>query len=160
MTIAFDLDGTLIDTRMAVKAAYKLAGIDMPDWAWGLAWQEWLPKQCGMESSRFHKLKNQHYPRMLERYAEVLPLYQAAIELRAPVLTGASRQAVESILKLWPGINVQGCGMMLAEKIIWLNAHAPGHYVDDNEFARQEVAKNTQWTPLSPEEAMSSILKS
>ena len=40
----WDLDGTLLDSRDAVRRAYLEAGVVMPDDAWGKPWQVW----CGV----------------------------------------------------------------------------------------------------------------
>ena len=60
MTYLFDLDGTLVNTRLAVKEAYRQVGIEMPDDAWGKPWTEWLNNKFA------HDAKAKIYPDVLK----------------------------------------------------------------------------------------------
>jgi beta-phosphoglucomutase-like phosphatase (HAD superfamily) len=102
---AFDLDGVLIDTREAVRLAYRAAGVDMPDDAWGRPAFEWLPDLCGKAAGRVHVRKNEYYPALLAEHGEVLEMALRArllVETGQPtgVLTGASSEATEAALAL------------------------------------------------------------
>lgn len=102
----FDLDGTLVDSRDAVQAAYEEVGVQMPEHAWGLPWRMWLPELCGGSVPRameVHLLKNQVYLQHPERLRE-LPLaalarvIQGRLGLHIAVHTGASLIAAEFVL--------------------------------------------------------------
>jgi phosphoglycolate phosphatase-like HAD superfamily hydrolase len=41
--LSFDVDGTILATRDLVTRAYREIGIEMPEHAWGLRWEAWLP---------------------------------------------------------------------------------------------------------------------
>jgi len=150
--IVYDLDGTLIDTHEAVRQAYLVAGVEMPDDAWGKTWQEWLP------DFQKHNLKNLAYPEMLRKYAKPLPLYYDAIKSRDAVLTGASREAVYAIKKIFPGLRIAMMRATRKRKLAWLRRQRvsiskPGIYVDDDEITRELVRKELPWwVTLSPEE--------
>lgn len=63
----FDVDGTLVNTLPIVRAAYAVTGITMPNEAWGLPWQSWLPTMVGgLEPARIvHRQKVVEYRRLL-----------------------------------------------------------------------------------------------
>tara|TARA_R110000824_G_scaffold58288_1_gene157709 strand:- start:3433 stop:3933 length:501 start_codon:yes stop_codon:yes gene_type:complete len=100
MTYLFDLDGTLVNTRLAVKEAYRQVGIEMPDDAWGKPWTEWLNNKFA------HDAKAKIYPDVLKEFAEPLPLYRYVQQTQAPVITGASRDAVRAINDMFGSLNV------------------------------------------------------
>lgn len=65
--VSFDLDGTLINTRELNRVAYRAAGVDVPDRAWGLRWQEWLPELTGS-----HAVATGIHNRKVQAYVEVV----------------------------------------------------------------------------------------
>jgi phosphoglycolate phosphatase-like HAD superfamily hydrolase len=93
----FDLDGVLIDSRDAVREAYKRVGCVMPDDAWGRPWYEW----CGIEP---HTRKVAVYKQMiLAGEVPTLPPLEVLRELRdankwVGIFTGASHEAVTGIM--------------------------------------------------------------
>ena len=101
---AFDIDGVLVDSRYAVKAAYKHVGIDMPDSAWGLPWQDWLPKLTpNVDATR--RGKSEAYLSLIREGAlDVLPMAQLARQLegsdcRVAYVTSSSDPSATAILK-------------------------------------------------------------
>ena len=94
----FDLDGTLLDSRDAVKRAYLEAGVEMPDGVWGSPWQSW----CGIAA---HSVKTRIYRDMLMRgEVPTLPAMDVVRELLAAdeyvgILTGASHEAVTCVME-------------------------------------------------------------
>lgn len=62
---AFDVDGVVADTRPAVREAYRLAGIDQPEEAWGISWKIWLPAIAGDHAEAVHQEKQRHYRDLL-----------------------------------------------------------------------------------------------
>lgn len=148
--IVFDLDGTLVDTREAVRLAYLEAGIVMPDHAWGLAWHEWLFDPA------VHARKVEIYPRFVAELAVGLPLLQTALTHHVPVITGASRRAVQAVQIKFGPLNVVLAEASLRQKIEYLNWYGPsgGTYVDDNELARAEIERRTKWKTESPRSSL------
>lgn len=150
MHVVFDLDGVLFDTREQVTAAYRNAGVEMPDYAWSKPWREWLPGVCNGDLDEAfirHENKNKHY---LDDIAAngLTPLagYEVFNILRnqpriatVGVLTGASRVAVDEIFKYYrwdrDAVTLYGAGMTQRSKLdTLLNLNRHGIYVDDNPF--------------------------
>jgi hypothetical protein len=139
------MDGTLIDTRTAVRMAYLRAGVVMPDIAWGKPWQEWL------YDKEVHTRKNRAYAEMVLKFARALPLYWMAYQLKAPVLTGASRDAAAIVKTSFPGLHITLTDASALQKAEWLNAYMErGIYVDDCARTRLFVAERTLWKVISP----------
>lgn len=147
----FDLDGTLLDTRQAVKEAYRAAGVEMPDECWGLPWREWLTMPNAAE---IHKRKNVYYYKTVSIYAKRMPLFSIALQGQYPVITGASWVAVEHVLLMFGKLNVCLREADFDAKIQWLDERKPGTYVDDLPEARQRVKEATEWKVMSPEECL------
>jgi phosphoglycolate phosphatase-like HAD superfamily hydrolase len=65
--VAFDVDGTLVNTRGLVAEAYRAVGVNPPDHAWGLRWQDWLPAAVGGydKAQRVHTEKTQAYVKLV-----------------------------------------------------------------------------------------------
>jgi FMN phosphatase YigB (HAD superfamily) len=150
--IVCDLDGTLIDSKLAVIEAYRAVGVEMPTHAWGRPWQQWLHDEVA------HTRKNDVYADMLRKYGEPLPLYQVAARHQYPVITGASSAAVAAIVGQFGWLNVVLTNASLEDKALWLHDHAPtGIYVDDDPLTRDYVRRYTGWTCYSPQDALLSI---
>jgi phosphoglycolate phosphatase-like HAD superfamily hydrolase len=86
--LAVDLDGTLINTRGLVVEAYRLAGVNPPDEAWGRRWQDWLPNAVGgyARALTTHTSKTQIYVKLLgerDLRERELPAAQLVREARA-----------------------------------------------------------------------------
>jgi phosphoserine phosphatase len=139
MTYLFDLDGTLVDTRLAVKEAYRQVGVEMPDGAWGKPWTEWL------NNKQVHKAKAKAYPNTLKAFAQELPLYHYAHQHKCPVITGASREAVRAIQALFGGLNVIATCATHARKIEIIQTYIHDErnvaYVDDDLRVHEEIKK-------------------
>ena len=105
--VAFDVDGTLVDTEQSVIDAYRQHGITMPKEAWGRAWHEWLVPLCDgdwRQARILHMAKNKTYLETLRLGVKQLPPAEVAWELHSKglcdvaFLTGASSPAVDEIL--------------------------------------------------------------
>ena len=155
MTYVFDLDGTLVDTRLAVEKAYAYAGVVMPEFAWGRPWYEWL------DDAQVHAVKTRVYPQFVKQFATPMPLFEHALRLNALVITGASVSAVLAIQQAFaPTLRVALTGASLAEKIEFLNfmpGPLTGIYVDDNAQARCDIARETRWQVQTPAECLQSF---
>ena len=154
MHFSFDLDGTLLDTRAAVRVAYSAVGVAMPEDAWGQPWREWLIDVCsGNEvlAYQLHRAKNAAYLALIKKSAmvEVLPPLRVLQELlsrhgaaQCSIITGASRSAARALMSEYglPPFLLSGTGMTVQDKIEFLSAKSPrGVYVDDNAAAVAEV---------------------
>lgn len=148
-TWVFDLDGTLVNTYEAVRRAYLEVGVEMPTDAWGQPWQEWCsPVQ--------HAAKCLVYPEFVRRYATRLPLYDFARDTRAPVLTGASLEAVRAVQQCFGPLNIRGVEQTITDKITALGDFSSDLrrvYVDDDSKALALVALRTDWVIMSPDVA-------
>lgn len=146
----FDLDGTLIDTKRAVQEAYRAAGVEMPESAWGLSAKEWLDDQTG----EIHKRKNQFYPGMLAQFAKPMPLLGFAIKNQSTIITGASPEAVALIREIFNIENPVFPNLDARAKVSFLLDRPVGLYVDDDIRTRRLIRTLTcRWTILSPKEA-------
>lgn len=102
---AFDIDGCLADTREAVALSYKMAGVELPEEAWGISWKIWLPAIVGKNAPSVHFEKQKHYELLLESgAADPLPgahLAQALLTASRPVyfVTAASERSARSVLR-------------------------------------------------------------
>jgi phosphoglycolate phosphatase-like HAD superfamily hydrolase len=108
--VSFDLDGTLIDTRELNHRAYQLAGVDIPDYAWGMRWQSWLPNLVGSleHAEKLHRKKINIYSDLLQstdlKCLELPPAQLARMlnrqvgRVSVQVLTAASSQTTNVIL--------------------------------------------------------------
>lgn len=147
----FDLDGTLIDSRLAVENSYRDAGVEMPVDAWGKPWHHWLVDVCSGdhdEALRIHELKNKFYVSNLDRYGRVLPLADLArslIEAGEPVyvITGGSIDAATTALKrakidLMVLYDTEA-SIAAKSRILhnlWYETHSRGVYFDDMDGVR------------------------
>lgn len=151
--VVFDVDGVIVDSHAAVRAAYKLVGVEMPDDAWGKPWHVWLPQLVGstFEAEDLHGKKNYVYTAML-RDGQVRPLAGASVAHRlAPAqrsfLTGASAQAARAALRaaglprgrLWSGCTAEDKAARL------LRLAGRGVYVDDDPAAGKSITAAAGW---------------
>lgn len=141
--LAFDLDGTLADTRRAVEQAYVLAGVCPPEDWWGRPWREWLRDEVA------HARKN-------VIYQEIAPQLITATKLadlcrtnqrKSVVLTGASRPAAEIVLATLAISPVElVCEMSSRDKVERLKRYVvAGTYYDDDPATIKLVKKETKW---------------
>ncbi len=136
--VAFDLDGVLIDSRRAVEAAYKVAGITMPKNAWGKSFREWFDGSIG-ELERIHAAKQAAYPAMLKAYARSLAGSEVLRRVvwegyTAVIVTAASpRSARDALAYLDLESYVERTvSTPVCAKMDWLCAARAVCYVDDD----------------------------
>ena len=129
--LVFDLDGVIINSRPAVKAAYSEAGIEMPDEMWGKPWRVWCDEQT-------HTRKNAVYSDMLQKHSKPGPLLWMVDKLKteALVLTGASSDAVHIVKRILDvSFTVLGCEQTKEQKVFTLSKLAETQqvvYFDDD----------------------------
>lgn len=134
MIYIFDLDDTLVATQFAVLAAYKAAGVIMPDGAWGRPSKSWL------QDTAKHARKNEMYPGMLKLFAKPLPMLDVACALAVDhdvrILTAASMAALVAVREAFPliaSLSVEDYGCTADEKVAKLKSITEGGiYFDDN----------------------------
>jgi phosphoglycolate phosphatase-like HAD superfamily hydrolase len=144
VNIVFDLDGVLVDTREAVRQAYKDAGVIMPDDAWGKPWQSWLIEMCSdyRTAMLVHAEKDVQYKRLIEHNCvQLLPpmvllrtLHQSGV-VKVGVATGASESATGELTRRFhiSDVPVYGTSMTPEAKALILPGVAPfGVYIDDH----------------------------
>jgi phosphoglycolate phosphatase-like HAD superfamily hydrolase len=158
--VIFDIDGVLVDSRAAVRAAYASAGIDMPEDAWDKPWQDWLTKMVGSydRAVMIHSAKNNSYLTHLS--ARVTPLFPSVVahELienghRVCIATGASKVACDAVLEqlgLRQSVRVLGTCLKLGQKKSNVRAASRDTlkkrgeftiYVDDNAEIVSDIKK-------------------
>lgn len=135
----FDMDGTLIDNHRAVREAYKRAGKELPDDAWGKTAKEW---GCPHD---VHKMKVALYPMLLLRLGRRLHAADLLETVDGSVLTGASLESVVAVRKfLKYDFPLVGSGCSQKQKIKLLKDRVTGGdtiiYVDDDfDFGRRAL---------------------
>lgn len=129
MNIGCDLDGTLIDTRLAVKKAYEHVGVK--HWKSDAPWHAFATEEQ-------HSQKGYIYPMFLKQYAHVLPLAEVAIQSQWEILTGASVDALLSIREVFPlfrhlDTRWVHCNLVTSQdKVRVIKQHGISLYIDDN----------------------------
>lgn len=142
MLIAFDLDGTLLDTRAAVREAYVQAGVIPPDDWWGQPWTQWLSDPVA------HQRKNEIYQQIAPQMVRALPLLQLSRTVPHYIVTGCSAAAYSMLCKLFHLAPVDVyVGQTLPQRIATLRRLGPvGMYFDDHLPTAQAVQEQTGWT--------------
>jgi len=159
MRIVFDLDGTLVHTREAVRHAYRLAGVEMPEDAHGKPFHEWC------DDNVIHQRKHIYYPAMVKCHAKRTTLFEECLrrDMCIDVITGASMDAVSTLRNLqflpWKRVQVHAWSLNVVQKIDWLARHGWGLYVDDDISTRVLTRELTTWKVLSPEECVRLFLQ-
>lgn len=143
MKYAFDLDGTLADTRDAVMAAYQEAGACPPPNFHLLTWKEWL------KDEKIHNRKNQIYLSKYVKTIRPLPLANLFQHTGGTIITGASMSAAFAITQhLFPGTLVNIChSLTMAGKVQVLKRISDrGIVFDDSLETINFIRVNTKWT--------------
>lgn len=141
MHLAFDLDGTLVDSYNAVLASYKAAGVVPPAGFWGKPWREWLDDETA------HERKNVAFVSQGIHQTRALPLIRLFQNNDSLVLTGASPMAAKFMLSYY-GLRPAElfCSLNQVGKIDVLKTFTPGIYFDDDEETCLRVQDETSWT--------------
>ena len=148
MLLAFDLDGTLLDTREAVHLAYVQAGVTPPvDW-WGLPWQAWLTDAAA------HERKNAIYEGLVHTHVRPLPLLHLANAHPHDyyILTGCSARAYSALARHF-ALQPKDVFLSLTlerrvERLRQLGA--TGLYFDDHPTTARVVQQQTGWQSYIP----------
>jgi FMN phosphatase YigB (HAD superfamily) len=174
---AFDLDGTVFDTRHHVEAAYASVGVMMPAGAWGRTWEEWLIPQCDGDrllASQLHAKKVQVYDQLLQDQppeltaaGELLLLMSTkervlGADFETSVMTGASRGAMNRLLAQAGIVTRSLAHLTVEQKTERLRLLSHGRcrvtYVDDDVVAlavmRQKLPANVRLIHFHGQDAL------
>ncbi len=142
MFYAFDLDGTLVDSRATVLQAYRLVGVEPPPDFFYRPWKEWL------HDEEKHQQKNAVYLGML-KHVKPLPLMSLYHTLICPrlIMTGASKLAAMAIATKF-SLDQRSLiyELSVEDKIRRMNAMRSGIMFEDQLDAATKMRKETQWT--------------
>lgn len=155
MLYAFDLDGTLFDTREIVKRCYG-EWVDMPPDAFGKSWREWLVPLCNGDLERaawIHNEKNKVYASVLAigrpKAMKLLSLYLTLEKSDQDVwiITGASADAVAALMRPYTQKSRSRVELSREQKIQWMNSRIiNGIMFEDDLEAAEQMRKETRWT--------------
>jgi phosphoglycolate phosphatase-like HAD superfamily hydrolase len=144
MLLAFDLDGTLADTRIAVREAYIRAGAPahLIDANWGKPWAGWTDQET-------HARKNAIYLRDTINLVKRLPPMNLFQNKTSIILTGASLVAAEAVCKklglrprnIFPELTAEGKADILDDMF-------PGMFIDDDAECCAAVSRRGKWSVL------------
>lgn len=143
MHYAYDLDGTLADTRRAVVEAYRAVGVEPPENFFGKPWREWLT------DSALHDRKNAIYPQYVRKYVRPTHLVDTFKATGGLIITGASNEAARIVLD---SIGLEDAIMVFSElsmqgKANLLNGLSEeGVVFEDSEIISAYLKENTKWT--------------
>lgn len=145
MRYAFDLDGTLVDSKLAVHQAYVDVGVLPPEDFFTRPWFTWLNDKA------LHDAKNEKYLELIPSLVKPLPLMRLFKQLTGKadvsILTGASRIAAQAIVdhfQLLPDLML--CGMDMKAKISVMVEWRYGIMFEDNLSHAKNMRKETKWT--------------
>lgn len=141
MQYAFDLDGTLADTREAVLTSYRAVGVEPPLDFYGKTWKEWL------NDATLHHRKNAHYIAHGVKLVKPTKMVELMKLVDGFVITGASAAAAEAVLEhiglpmafVYPELTKEGKAQIL-------NTYQPGIVFEDSLNVALYLRENTKWT--------------
>lgn len=148
MRWVFDLDNTLVYTRLANQVAYRYVGVEPPPDFHVRPWQQW----CSPED---HDKKADALPRLLAQHAYLLPSFGILQALGGEILTNASQASYDATVAVFPLVGQYRAtiSMTPADKLEWLlreqdTAQSPGIYLDDSTELVEQVRSRTRWQAL------------
>lgn len=141
---AFDLDGTLVDNKKAVKRSYEKAGVTPPEDFWGKPSKEWLRDPSA--TYRKNRIYTEIAP-LLNIPLPTLDIYLA--NYPSPIITGASQDGAVTTLKSClvpfdPTLLYTGCTAEDKADIL-NNLSEKGTYYDDRKLVVEFLRENTSW---------------
>lgn len=154
MLYVFDLDGTLIDNKLAIYAAYQGAGVKPPSDFFTTPSHKW--KRPPTEEQK--ALKNKVYAATIPQRCKVGPaftLWHALHEDIRTILTGASGDSVKITLQALNITSTFLCKKSLPDKVHTLRAlkefHGSGKvfYVDADNQVCQYVSQEAGITGIT-----------
>lgn len=146
MLVVYDLDGTLVDTRLANLRAYEKAGITPPCDFHIRDWKTWT-------TSKIHDAKNRFLESVMAENVVELPLLENAQEEGAMVLSNISFDAFNilrlhvNLVSLYIHIEMDSMAKVKFLKDME-EEHRIGIYIDDSLLTCQLVQQMTSWQVL------------
>ena len=147
--VAFDLDGTLLNTSRALKEAYAHAGVT---WVPNTPWQEF----CTPEQ---HAAKCSVYPVHLATLGYKLTCFSYASKYSAPVVTSASASAVLAIQALFIGLIIHSTSHSTQTKAEAIKTLRVQLYVDDDTSAAADIAAASGVDVVTPDRFLELVSK-
>lgn len=155
--VCFDVDNTLANTAQLNRDAYHQVGVEMPDGAWGLPWQEWLIDLVGDQAGAtlVHEIKTTLYEELLTQVTlEELSLSAAHVarelerhtEIRVTYLTAADTRTARRVLRKLELRGPVVGGLTYAQRSSILRETVGNvselTYVDDNVTTVKQLARD------------------
>lgn len=112
---AYDLDGTLIETRTANWMAYKQLGVEPPVDFHQRPWETWCARTV-------HERKNAILP-SYAGHMRMLPMFAFALHHKGTILSMCSEKAFELIIETFPRLRDIGpihIGLSVDRRLSWL----------------------------------------
>lgn len=153
MQYAFDLDGTLVDTRAVVRDAYASTGIELPEDFFGRTFSEWFTGDA-QEAQRVHSEKQLYYHAHAKEVKELplMSLFRALVMAgRAPrILTGASQTSYQILTEVFPilgsAVAITGLSREAKARVLNESSFDTGIMFEDDFHAASYLKLNTRWT--------------
>lgn len=142
MLYAYDLDGTLADTRQAVLLSYRAVGVEPPPDFFGKPWREWL------NDEDLHRRKNEVYAEYVRTHVKPTRLVDTFKKTGGFIITGASYRAAHMVMSSI-GIELAFVysELTMHDKATILNMFdAPGIVFEDSQSIADHLRENTSWT--------------
>ena len=141
MQFVYDFDGLLVETKAAIKQAWRLVGVTPPKDFWKRHWRTW----CDDEA--LYEKRNQVFIAKCLPLIKPLPMLQLAAATGGLILTsGAQYRVVACLSHLGVTNCMVKCGLDVKQKAEELNSFKkPGVYFDDNWEHVSTLRTLTQW---------------
>lgn len=143
MRYAYDLDGTLADTREAVLTAYRAVGVEPPADFFGLPWKAWL------KDAELHAAKNRVYREIAPQYIRPTKLVELYRLTGGIIITGASENAARTVLS---ALDINSSPEMFCELDMFAKSRVLNEYgehgivFEDSPTICAYLKETTQWT--------------
>lgn len=140
----FDLDGTVVDNRLAIKQSYVHAGVtEFPkNWFYVGGWPT--------EEQRRRKMEV--YEQYLARLSLITPVGKILLQTGGTVLSACSQGSLDVFLTVYPqfmrpDISLY-CGFTQEDKLSYLRAFSGGIYFDDYQDTIQRAREIPGWAVI------------
>lgn len=140
MQFVYDFDGVLVETKAAIRMAWRKAGVEAPKDFWKRPWHTWC------QDPEAYKRRDEHYLQCLGM-VKLLPMIEVARATGGIILTNGSERRVLATLEHFK-INscIVKCGLDVLQKAEELNKFKePGIYFEDNWENATIIRKLTKW---------------
>lgn len=141
MQFVYDFDGVLVDTKNAIRRAWKMVGVDPPKDFWKKSWKDWCP------DPELYEKRNEAYIEKCLPLVNLLPMMKVAAATGGLILTNGAQSRVLATLAHF---NVKDCivkcELNAIEKAKELNSlKEVGVYFEDQWENAAIIRKLTQW---------------